>query len=69
MATNLASTTLQDQFVEARKADANVQQETLMNWVTLAKLVAASYGATQVTKEHWDRMLVMEAQRAARVTV
>ena len=69
MAADFPSTTLQDQFVEARKADANVQQETLMNWVTIAKLVAASYGSTHVTKEHWDRMMVMEAQRAARVAV
>jgi len=67
--TDELSKVVQDQFVEARKADPNIQQECLMNWVTLAKLVAASCGATQVTKEHWDRTMAMEAQRAARVAV
>jgi len=67
--TDELSTVAQEQFVQARKADASVQQDTLMNWVTLARLVAASYGATQVTKEHWDQMMAMEAQRAARVAM
>ena len=67
--TDELSTVAQEQFVQARKADASVQQDTLMNWVTLARLVAASYGVTQVTKEHWDQMMAMEAQRAARVAM
>jgi hypothetical protein len=33
---------------------------------TDAELLAASYGSTDVTKEHWQQLMAMEAQRAAR---
>ena len=57
----------EDKFVEARKADPKVDQDTLGRWLTMAKLLAASFGASEVKREHWDHMLAMEAQRAARV--
>jgi len=59
----------EEKFVKARQADDKVDQETLGRWLTLAKLLAASYGSTDLKKEHWDQMVVMEAQRAARVAV
>ena len=49
------------------QADATVDQDSLGRWLTVAKLLAASYGSTSVQKEHWNQMLAMEAQRMARV--
>jgi len=51
------------------QADEKVDQESLGRWITLAKLLAASYGSSDLKKEHWEQMVAMEAQRAARVAV
>ena len=43
-----------------------VTPEDFHRWLDLARLVAASYGAAEVTAEHWAAAMAMENTRVAR---
>ena len=58
-------TLIQEHFVAARKVpQSSVTQETLHLWMTLARLVALSYGEEELSEESWRHVLELEDARA-----
>ena len=63
------------EFVTARAEAAKVTNganseeitpDDFHRWLDLARLIAASYGAAEVTTEHWAAAMTMENARVAR---
>ena len=57
----------EDDFVHARQADARLTPADFHRWLTVARLLAAATGDTEIRVSHWDRMRAMESQRLDRI--
>eukprot|EP01112_Ceratiomyxa_fruticulosa_P008725 TRINITY_DN2260_c0_g3_i2.p1 TRINITY_DN2260_c0_g3~~TRINITY_DN2260_c0_g3_i2.p1 ORF type:complete len:644 (-),score=131.64 TRINITY_DN2260_c0_g3_i2:44-1975(-) len=53
----------QEDFVNARKNNSEVTQGTFHLWLTIARLLAQSYGETQLNQERWLQALNLEYAR------
>ena len=58
IATNLL-TTIEETFVKARQADANISEAEMHKWLTISRLYAVSEGCTEIQIVHWQKMLVL----------
>ncbi|EKX45354.1 hypothetical protein GUITHDRAFT_163251 [Guillardia theta CCMP2712] len=56
----------EEKFVSARQEQQGVTQETFGLWLTLSRLLAASYGEEEVTSERWEQALQLEGTRKQR---
>ena len=59
--------TAENDFVAARQADSNLDQTVFSRWLTIARLLAISYGSSEVLPIHWTRMKELEMLRLKRV--
>ena len=57
----------QEDFVRCRKTDRSLQAEDMHRWLTMARLLALSYGETKLTEARWAQMKSFETQRKARI--
>jgi hypothetical protein len=57
---------MENDFVQTRQRDASTTTDAFHRWVTLAQLVAATHGDGTLRPAYWQRVLDMEAERAAR---
>ena len=57
----------QQDFVRCRKTDRSLQAEDMHRWLTMARLLALSYGETKLTEARWAQMKSFETQRKARI--
>jgi hypothetical protein len=55
-----------DDFVRSRQADPRLTHGDFNSWITLARLVAASYGRAETCSEDWSRMRRLEGMRRER---
>jgi hypothetical protein len=58
---------LQDEFVLMRQKDSTVSVELYRSWLTLARLLALSYGETTLTANRWEYTKSLEQTRLDRV--
>jgi DNA replicative helicase MCM subunit Mcm2 (Cdc46/Mcm family) len=58
---------VQYDFVEMRKKDPRIKQESFHLWLTLSRLLALSFGQETLKEEIWMRMLSMEDARLSRL--
>lgn len=60
------ATVVERTYVDARKADAKVNGDDMIRWLTMARLLAGSFGETELTEERWEYTMRLEAARKAR---
>ena len=60
---------MEEDLVAARGRDPSLRQEDFHRWLTLARLTAASCGATELGEAHWARARELEHSVAERVRV
>lgn len=53
-------------FASARQEDPALPANLCMDWLTLARAYAFSFGETKLTREIWDRFLTLERERLSR---
>lgn len=58
---------VENEYVQARQSDASITGVDFHRWVNLVRLLAASYGATEISQEHWSRMRGLEKERVGGV--
>lgn len=56
---------MEDDFVRARQLDRPVPVSIFHTWVTLARLVAFSFGSSCMQPQHWEHAMRLEKQRMA----
>ena len=54
-------------FTYPRQADARLTPADFHRWLTVARLLAAATGDTEIRVSHWDRMRAIESQRLDRI--
>ncbi len=59
-------TTAEQDFVFSRQQNSRLTPEDFSKWLTLARLVAVSFGSADVTPQHWAHMKALESARLAR---
>ena len=57
---------IENGFVEARRHDSKVTQETLHVWIALARAVSATMGSERITVEAYQRAMALDYQRRFR---
>ncbi|XXG85926.1 hypothetical protein AAC387_Pa11g0921 [Persea americana] len=58
--------TIEDDMVSARQEDRKLGSEDFSRWLTMARLMAASFGETFLSMEHWQMVKEMERLRLER---
>lgn len=58
---------LEEDFVEMRRADPEMNAELFHHLLSLARLVSLSHGSSQLSLEHWQRAKALEHQRRVRL--
>ncbi len=58
---------VQVDFVEKRKKDPRILQESFHLWLTLARLHCVSFGVNSLNEEIWNHMLFCEEERLNRI--
>ncbi|OZJ02304.1 hypothetical protein BZG36_05195 [Bifiguratus adelaidae] len=61
------SSYIQEQYVKERKQGSKIGQEDLMLHMTLARLVAQSFGQSELNVELWDYAVSIDEKRCARL--
>ncbi|WCJ20040.1 Mini-chromosome maintenance complex-binding protein [Euphorbia peplus] len=57
---------VENDLVAARQADRSLGSEEFSRWLTIGRLISASFGETSLTKEHWELAKELEKQRRER---
>ena len=60
---------LEADIVSARNEDKSLTADTFHSWMTMARLMALSYGSTAITSEHWNLVRQLERRREERLRV
>lgn len=58
---------IQSDFVEMRKKDPRIKQESFHLWLTISRLIALSFGQETLNNDIWLKMLTLEDQRMSRL--
>ncbi|EGC34130.1 hypothetical protein DICPUDRAFT_94871 [Dictyostelium purpureum] len=58
-----ATKLIQDDFVKTRQSDQNMTQDIFHCWLTLARLLALSFGDNCITIDKWNKMKMIEEIR------
>ena len=56
---------VEDDFVTARQQNQKISSDDFHMWLVLCRLLAASYGHSEVTVNTWKKVLDLEKQRKA----
>ena len=62
-----AITVAENDFVNLRQVDSRLTLEDFHTWLCVARLIAISYGDSEITPEHWNLMRSMERKRLNRL--
>ncbi|XP_065872936.1 mini-chromosome maintenance complex-binding protein isoform X2 [Euphorbia lathyris] len=57
---------VENDLVAARQADRSLGSEEFSRWLTMGRLICASFGETSLTMEHWELAKELERQRRER---
>ena len=60
---------LEADIVSARNEDKSLTADTFHSWMTMARLMALSYGSAAITSEHWNLVRQLERRREERLRV
>jgi hypothetical protein len=58
---------VEDDFVKSRQNDPSLTSSDFHAWLTVARLLALSYGESNISESNWSRMKELEAQRRKRL--
>ncbi|XP_058110592.1 mini-chromosome maintenance complex-binding protein isoform X1 [Magnolia sinica] len=59
--------TIEDDMVAARRVDRRLGSEDFSRWLTMARLMSASFGETSLSMEHWQMVKELERLRKERL--